>query len=103
MALSLRLLLHTQPRPAPAQPWRNTDRALRDGLRGLEGGSSLARLLDAERGGRNVHDLPTLTDAGILRWAREHRNRTEEWPDENASPVEHAPGEDWKNTDMALR
>jgi hypothetical protein len=35
---------------SPGETWRRIDSALRYGLRGLEGGSSLARLLEHERG-----------------------------------------------------
>jgi hypothetical protein len=35
---------------SPGETWRRIDNALRLGLRGLEGGSSLARLLERERG-----------------------------------------------------
>jgi hypothetical protein len=37
-----------------AETWRRVDNGLRYGLRGLPGGSSLARLLDEKRGVRNV-------------------------------------------------
>jgi hypothetical protein len=46
--------------------------ALRLGLRGLPGGSSLARLLDEQRRVRNVKNLPPLTEEQILAWADEH-------------------------------
>src|SRR5207244_747366 len=38
--------------------WMNVDSALRVGLRGLDGGSSLARLLARQRGVRNHMALP---------------------------------------------
>jgi len=72
----------------------NIDQALRLGLRGLPGGDSLARLLDRERGIRNIHALPPLSDALIVRWAEAHHGRTGKWPWENAGPVEGASGED---------
>ena len=52
--------------------WQNIGQALRRGLRGLEGGSSLAKLLAKERGVRNVRDLPPLSEAQILAWADAH-------------------------------
>jgi hypothetical protein len=42
--------------------WRKVDNALRYGLRGLPGGSSLAALLAQHRGHRNIHSLPPLTE-----------------------------------------
>ena len=44
-----------------AETWAAVDAALINGVRGLEGGSSLARLLDRERGVRNRKALPRLT------------------------------------------
>src|SRR5262245_35930304 len=49
------------------------DAALRLGLRGLPGGSSLARLLAARRGVRNHLDLPPLTVTKVLAWADRYR------------------------------
>jgi hypothetical protein len=51
------------------ETWRALDHALYDGLRGLPGGSSLARLLAKQRGTRNPADLPRLTIKQILGWA----------------------------------
>jgi hypothetical protein len=83
--------------------WRRLDNALRLGLRGLPGGSSLARLLAACRGVRNIKDLPPLTEARIGAWARDHRRRTGAWPTRNSGPVLGAAGEVWANLDTTLR
>jgi hypothetical protein len=83
--------------------WRKVDNALRYGFFGLEGGSTLAKLLAAERGVRNVQDLPPLEESQVLVWADRHRCRTGAWPTEEAGPVLDAPGEIWKNVDAALR
>jgi len=42
------------------ETWARVNNALLLGLRGLQGGSSLARLLHAWRGVRNPRDLPPL-------------------------------------------
>ena len=86
-----------------SESWRTVENALRYGLRGLPGGSSLARLLAEHRGVRNVRDLPELTLAGILAWADAYQQQTGRWPNENSGPISGAPGEDWRNVDMALR
>src|SRR5262245_56723864 len=52
--------------------WRRVDTALRYGLRGLSGGSSLARLLAERRGVRNLRDLPPLATRQILIWSDAH-------------------------------
>jgi hypothetical protein len=82
--------------------WRRIDNALLYRLRGLSVRSSLAQLLARERGVRNVHDLPELTEELILSWADRHHERTGRWPTENSGPVADAPGEVWQNVNAAL-
>ena len=85
------------------EKWLNIDIALRDGYRGLPGGGSLARLLQRERGVRNKHGLPPLTEDGILAWAEAHHDRTERWPHENSGYISDAPGERRYNVNASLR
>jgi hypothetical protein len=88
---------------APGEKWANIDQALRDGGRGLPGGSSLARLLAQARGVRNNMDLPDLTEDQIVEWAESHRQRTGAWPAPNsAGPVAEAPGETWAGVARSL-
>jgi hypothetical protein len=87
---------------APGETWRLLDNALRDGLRGLPGGSSLPRLLAERRGARNKSRLPRLTLRQIRGWAAAHRRRTGRWPGPESGPVAEAPGETWKGIYMAL-
>lgn len=61
---------------APGEQWRRIDAALRDGRRGLAGGSSLARLLAARRGRRYAPALPVFTISEILSWADAHFEST---------------------------
>jgi hypothetical protein len=56
--------------------WRALDSALRLGFRGLQGGSSLARLLAEHRHVRNLCQLPRLSRQQIRVWARAHRRRS---------------------------
>src|SRR5262249_50694591 len=88
---------------APGETWMAVEVALSLGRRGLPGGSSLARLLEAGRGARNRMTLPGLTAGTILRWARAHRRRTGAWPNAEAGPVLDAPGETWMGVDVALK
>jgi hypothetical protein len=83
--------------------WRKIDNALRLGLRGLERGSSLARLLAEHRGYRNVQALPPLTEVLIAQWARAHMERVGSWPNEDSGEVFEATGENWNNINAALR
>jgi hypothetical protein len=87
---------------ADGESWGALDDALRLGLRGLPGGSSLAQLLAAERGVRNKAALPRLTLKQIRAWAKAHRGRTGAWPGDTSGPIPEAPGETWKAVQMAL-
>jgi hypothetical protein len=88
---------------APGETWHAVHAALSNGKRGLPGGSSLARLLAAERGVRNIHDLSDLTGEQILRWADVYHQRTGAWPTMKSGPIPGAPGETWHRVDHALR
>ena len=90
---------------SPGDNWLSINTALGRGLRGLEGGSSLAKLLAKERGVRNVADLPPLTEAQILAWADAHHARTGAWPNEQSGPVVDAstPGETWQKINSVMR
>jgi hypothetical protein len=85
------------------ESWKAIDSALRDGLRGMERGSSLARLLAQRRGVRNRLGVPPLTRSQILHWAEAHHRQSGRWPSANSGPVDGTPGETWKGVDLALR
>lgn len=87
---------------APGERWGTIANALRLGLRGLPGGSSLARLLSEARGVRNIGDLTRLTPEVVLAWADAHHERTGCWPDKRSGPIGDAPGETWKAIYSAL-
>jgi hypothetical protein len=83
--------------------WRNIDQALRTGLRGLEAGSSLARLLALHRDRRNLKALPHFSEAQILAWADAYRERTGEWPKLTSGSIPESPGDQWTHVNAALR
>jgi hypothetical protein len=87
---------------APGETWLAVEAALRDGKRGLPGGSSLARLLAQYRDRRNNLGLPPYTINNILAWADAHHRRTGEWPTQKSGPIPEAPGETWQRVDTAL-
>jgi hypothetical protein len=60
----------------PGENWSAVHTCLHYGLRGLAGGSSLARLLAEARHRRNRKALPPLRLEHILSWARAHYQRT---------------------------
>jgi hypothetical protein len=85
------------------ESWRKVDTALRLGLRGLEGGSSLAQLLTEHRQARNQSRPPPISEEEVLSWADAHQRRTGRWPTSASGPVVDAPGETWRAVDEALR
>ena len=85
------------------EKWSRISAALRLGLRGLEPGSSLARLLDRERGVRNQKGLPAMTEAQIAGWAQAHFKRTGSWPGEDSGRIPETRDEIWRNVEVALR
>ncbi|HEV3021469.1 MAG TPA: hypothetical protein VGX76_03345 [Pirellulales bacterium] len=88
---------------APGETWTAVDSALGGGLRGLAGGTSLARLLAQHRGVRNLGDLSPLTLAGILAWADAHFARNGGWPNRESGPIPEASGDTWAAVNRALQ
>jgi hypothetical protein len=86
----------------PDEAWSAVDSALRMGVRGFVGGSSLAKFLAEKRGVRNPGDLPPLTGDEILIWADRHHAQTGEWPKVLSGAVTDIPGETWQNVHAAL-
>jgi hypothetical protein len=89
---------------APGETWVNIDNSLREGFRGLAGGTSLRRLLAAEKGLRlGRYGRPSLTVNQVLRWADAYFKRLGDWPWPDSGPIAGAPGETWKEIDIALQ
>ncbi|MGH2603208.1 MAG: hypothetical protein ACRDJ9_27970 [Dehalococcoidia bacterium] len=88
---------------APGETWLAIDHALRRGVRGLPGGSSLAKLLEQHRRvGRHVRK-PPLSVPLILGWLDEHRREHGTWPTSRSGAIRGAPGETWGIVNEALR
>ncbi|MDA1050197.1 MAG: hypothetical protein O3C40_06920 [Planctomycetota bacterium] len=83
------------------ETWHGINHALRQGNRGLSGGSTLSGLLAEHRGTRNRSDLPPLTIEQILVWADEHRAVTGEWPQQKSGKV-IGTDETWAGIQFAL-
>lgn len=83
--------------------WGTVDRALRQGLRGLPGGSTLSRLLAAHRSIRRPGLLPPLNEKQILRWADAFHARTGRWPYPSSGRIPETPRETWGTVNYALR
>lgn len=84
------------------ETWKGVEMALRKGLRGLEGNSTLAQLLAEGLGLRNRKRLPKLAVEQILAWADAYHKRTGEWPTTASGKVGETPGETWAAINSAL-
>jgi hypothetical protein len=87
---------------APGETWAKINNALVNGLRGLHGNSSLARLLAQHRGARNIHGLPPLEAALMVAWADAHKRRTGAWPNSKSGAIPEEPGQTWAAIEHAL-
>ena len=87
---------------ALGQNWHKVERALNDGLRGLQPGSTLALLLQERRGAFNRRNQPQFTIDQILNWADAHFERTGKWPTYRSGPIPDSPGENWTKVNAAL-
>jgi len=79
------------------ETWFAIQSALSQGQRGLEGGSSLPRLLAEHRGLRGP-----LTPERILAWADAHHAATGRWPTRTSGRVRGVERENWAAIDLAL-
>jgi hypothetical protein len=80
--------------------WSAVNFALKTGGGVLPGGSSLARLLLAEKG---VPRHPPVTEKQILFWADADYRRNGRWPRAQSRPIPGAHGETWRLLDSALK
>jgi hypothetical protein len=83
--------------------WSSIDRFLRDGERGLKGGTSLTHLLRERRGRPRPKKRLPLSIEQILAWADAHHAAYGNWPKVAARSIAGTPGETWKQVDAALR
>jgi Type III restriction enzyme, res subunit len=88
---------------APGETWLAINHALHRGIRGLSGGSSLAKLLARRRGARNRMNLPSLTVEEILVWSDAYHGRTGRKPRRDSGAINEALGETWAGVDAALK
>src|SRR5262245_52008026 len=86
------------------ETWLAVDTALRSGIRGLPGGSSLPQVLAEHRGVRNPADLPPLSVDQVLAWADAVHERTGGWPKHKHWPeaIPDSDGETWGSVSQAI-
>ncbi len=85
-----------------SETWAGIDLMLKRGGRGLPRGGSLAKLLQLERGVRNLGSLSDLTVQQILAWVDGQKAVTGEWPNVRSEFVADA-DETWAGIDSALK
>ena len=88
---------------SPGDTWQKIQNALDRGVRGLQGGSSLARLLTEQRGKRHLFRAPDLTISQILAWADAFHTREGRWPDRESGGIPESPDMSWSAVNDALR
>jgi hypothetical protein len=86
----------------PGETWSTINAALILGRRGLPGGSTLARLLVANRGREALNGPPELSVERVLAWADAYHTAHGRWPVESSETVTEASSETWKGISMAL-
>ena len=87
----------------PGDNWRTVADALREGRRGLPGGTTLSRLLLQHRGRLGPNRPANLTVRQILSWADAYYKTHGCWPSERRGKVAGAPGETWPGINRRLR
>lgn len=90
------------PLSAPREKWVNINMALKNGQRGLPGGTTLSKLLKRETGSIRSLRLPPLTIQLVLDRADDYHRRHGKWPTEHSGPVDGLPGETWKKVQSAF-
>ena len=73
------------------ETWQSVDSALHVGVRGLPGGSSVALLLERERGRVHKQHQGRLLSRDILAWADAHHARTGRWPTGKSGRIPESP------------
>ena len=82
--------------------WASIDSALRNGARGLPGGSSITKVLVQHCGVRDSKNLPALSLLQVVKWAQEFHAKRGKWPSREDGPIFDT-GETWAGIDAVLR
>jgi hypothetical protein len=84
------------------ETWRELDRALMEGWRGLPGGTRLSWLLAEHRGASARLPAPKLKVEQVLAWADAYHEATGNWPTRGSGPIAGT-DEVWSNVCDALK
>jgi hypothetical protein len=96
--------VHSGPVPGRRNDtWFKVSTALSVGLRGLPGGSSLAKLLMEKRGARYHAHRPAFSRTMIRKWAAAYKKKHGKLPSRESGRIAGSDGDTWRNVDLALR
>lgn len=84
------------------ESWGAVNAAIYSGLRGFDGGSSLADVLAKHRGVPNQKALAPLKVRQILSWAESHFLKHGKWPSSRSGLIDGT-SEEWRKIDAALK
>ena len=90
---------------APEHTWSWVNTMLREGGRGVPGGSTLARLLKQHgraAGWPSQDGPPALTVDLLLSWADAYHQEHGKWPNTRSGAIPGTPAENWNNINQAL-
>ena len=90
-------------REGSGDKWMALDMALKLGLRGLPGGTTLSRLIAANRVVHVDRTRKKITFDQISEWVDAYHARTGEWPQGESGEIPEAPGETWRKIDSLIR
>jgi len=88
--------------PGTDEDWKSLDVALQKGFRDLPGGGSVSRLLEKFDRKKNPMNRPVLSEAQVLRWAKEYRSEHGRLPTKRSGPIKGT-DENWGAIDQSLR
>ena len=96
---------------SPLEKWSMVDKALKEGRRGLRGGSSIAAFLNRHRGlykgksrrPKRIRESDRLRNDEILAWGRMYRRCIGNWPNRDSGRVNGVSGLTWMMIDSALK
>jgi len=86
----------------PGETWRAVDKALRNGKRGLSGGSSLFQLLAQRHGVRRHRRMPSITTEQIQNWAQKYFARFKRVPTQKSGRIPGTSGVTWNAIEQML-
>ncbi len=88
--------------PCEGETWGAIDMALKNGSRGLVGGTSLGRLLAVRRNASNRTNTVLLNQSMVLEWADKYFEQHQTWPTRKSGVIAGTT-ERWDNIDQLLR